>query len=96
MNRPVLFSQRSYFQNRTAPHSFLYFQIQSVRMSGGRIQCLLIASKTRHVVYERFYDVFSEAEKADIRSAFDETVSNTIIAENQEIVGRFKYVLNHL
>ena len=59
-------------------------------MSAGRIQCLLIASRSGHVIYERFYDSFSEVEKAEIRSAFDDTLEEDEIVDGQEQVGRFK------
>lgn len=61
-------------------------------MAAGRIQCLLIATKKCEVVYERFYDVFNDTEKAQIRAAFAETVMDESLTEGQEIVGRFKYV----
>jgi hypothetical protein len=59
-------------------------------MSAGRVQCLLIATKTRYVVYERFYESFSEADKAGIREAFNETADSSPHEENHEIVGRYK------
>lgn len=59
-------------------------------MSAGRVQCLLIATKTRYVVYERFYESFSEADKAGIREAFNETADSHPHEENHEIVGRYK------
>lgn len=59
-------------------------------MSAGRIQALLIATRSRHVVYERFYDAFTELEKAEIRAAFDDTAEEEELAEGQEQVGRFK------
>jgi hypothetical protein len=48
-----------------------------------------------HVVYERFYDQFSEGEKAEIRSAFDQVAGPSSAAapaavEDAEIVGRYR------
>jgi len=59
-------------------------------MASGRIQCLVIATRTGNVVYERFYDAFSDIEKSEIRAALDETASDEAAAENQELVGRFR------
>jgi hypothetical protein len=61
-------------------------------MAAGRIQCLLISTVTGHVVYERFYDAFTEMEKAHIRESFDATVIDESLVDNQELVGRFKCV----
>ena len=36
-------------------------------MSLGRIHCFLVATKGSDVIYERFYDRLSEAEKAEVR-----------------------------
>ena len=42
----------------------------ALRMDCGRIQCFLIATTSGSVVYERFYLRFTDAEKSDIRAAF--------------------------
>ena len=63
---------------------------EAAAMASGRIQCLLIATRGGHVVYERFYDSFSEVEKSEIRAAFDDTAEEDAIVENQELVGRFR------
>lgn len=58
---------------------------------------LAIATRQGHVVYERFYEAFSEAEKAEVRGAFDQVagpssgVAST--AAEEELVGRFRCVL---
>ena len=39
-------------------------------MSLGRIHCFLVCTKGADVIYERFYDRLSEAEKAEVRAAF--------------------------
>ena len=57
-------------------------------MASGRVYALLIASNARQVVFERFYDNFSEPEKAEIRSAFDQVASEGRGAV--EAVGRYK------
>ncbi|GAB4823343.1 hypothetical protein N2152v2_010389 [Parachlorella kessleri] len=57
-------------------------------MASGRVYALLIASSARQVVFERFYDNFSEPEKAEIRSAFDQVASEGRGAI--EAVGRYK------
>ena len=59
-------------------------------MSLGRIQTVLIATRSGHVVYERFFDRFLEAEKAEIRAAFDDTTAEDALVEDQEQVGRHK------
>ena len=38
----------------------------------GRIQAVVIATLTGNVVYERFYDSFSDLEKSDLRSALQQ------------------------
>ena len=59
-------------------------------MASGRIQCLLIATRPGHVVYERFYDMFGDEEKANIRVAFDHAGSAEEARDDQELVGRYK------
>jgi len=59
-------------------------------MASGRVQCLLIATRSGHVVYERFYDTFGDEEKANIRAAFDHASSTDEAREAQELVGRYK------
>ena len=61
-------------------------------MSAGRIQTLLIATRSANIVYERFYDAFSELEKAEIRAAFDDTIDYEDLIDGQEQVGRHKCV----
>lgn len=55
-------------------------------MASGRVYCLLISTSSRHVVYERFYDSFSEPEKGEIRGAFDQLSAE----RGLEAVGRYK------
>ncbi|KAL4431611.1 hypothetical protein ABPG77_001453 [Micractinium sp. CCAP 211/92] len=63
-------------------------------MSSGRVVALAIATRQGHVVYERFYEAFSEAEKAEVRGAFDQVAGPSsgvaITAEEEELVGRFR------
>ena len=58
--------------------------------SAGRVQCLLVASKDGYVIYERFYDNFSDIQKAEIRASFDDTLHGFEVKDRQELVGRFK------
>ncbi|CAL8469515.1 g9056 [Coccomyxa elongata] len=55
----------------------------------GRIQCALIATTSSHVIYERFYDRFSDIEKAEIRSAFH-SAQRELSQDKQETVGRLR------
>lgn len=58
---------------------------------------LAVATRQGHVVYERFYEAFSEAEKAEVRGAFDQVAGpssgSSSAAEEEELVGRFRWVL---
>ena len=54
--------------------------------SSGRVYSLLICTPSRHVVFERFYDSFTEPEKAEIRGAFDQLATE----RGAEVVGRYK------
>ncbi len=38
----------------------------------GRIQAIVIATVSGNVVYERFYDAFSDLDKADLRASLQE------------------------
>ncbi len=38
----------------------------------GRIQAIVIATISGNVVYERFYDAFSDLDKADLRASLQE------------------------
>ena len=44
-----------------------YIRPSCCNMSLGRIHCFLVATKGSDVIYERFYDRLSEAEKAEVR-----------------------------
>ncbi|KAL4859103.1 hypothetical protein ACK3TF_000878 [Chlorella vulgaris] len=65
-------------------------------MSSGRVNALAITTRQGHVVYERFYDHFSEGEKAEIRVAFDQVAGPSsaaaaaVVVEDAEIVGRYR------
>jgi hypothetical protein len=57
----------------------------------GRIHCFLVATRGGDVVYERFYDRFSELEKADVRSALSLATGNVrFTAEEQDFVAPYK------
>ena len=57
----------------------------------GRIQCVLIATTGSSIVYERFYERFTDIEKADIRKSFQQTQTQ-LTQSNTECIGRFKSV----
>ena len=63
-------------------------------MASGRVNALLVATRHGQVVYERFYDSFSEAEKAEIRAEFDQVAGPSSgaagAADDEELVGRFR------
>lgn len=50
---------------------------------------MLIATNTSNVIYERFYDRFSDVEKAEIRSAF-QSAQKELVKGRSESVGRFR------
>lgn len=57
----------------------------------GRVHCVVVATKSGEVVYERFYDRFTELDKAEIRAAFQQATDNINIAsDNQDFVGTFR------
>lgn len=57
----------------------------------GRIHCFLVATRGGDVVYERFFDRFSELEKADVRSALSLATGNVrFTAEEQDFVAPYK------
>ena len=57
--------------------------------SQGRIQCTLIATASGHIIYERFYERFSDVEKADIRSCFQRT-QDKLMQNKIECTGRLR------
>jgi hypothetical protein len=58
----------------------------------GRVHCIVVATKAGEVVYERFYDRFTELDKAEIRAAFQQATDNVNLAsDNQDFVGTFRY-----
>jgi hypothetical protein len=61
-------------------------------MDTGRIQAVVIATAAGNVVYERFYDAFSEVEKADVRGSFHEASSALLnkAQEEAEYVARYR------
>lgn len=69
-------------------------------MSGGRVAALLIATRAGgRVVYERFYEALSEAEKGEVRAAFDQAAGGGPggqlapgAADDEELVGRYRCV----
>lgn len=60
----------------------------------GRIHCVVVATKAGEVVYERYYDRYTELDKAEIRAAFQQATDNVNLAnDNQDFVGAFRWVL---
>lgn len=61
-------------------------------MEFGRIHCVVVATKAGEVVYERYYDRYTELDKAEIRAAFQQATDNINIAnDNQDFVGAFRW-----
>lgn len=59
----------------------------------GRVHCVVVATKAGEVVYERFYDRFTELDKAEIRAAFQQATDNVSLAhDNQDFCGTFRCV----
>lgn len=57
----------------------------------GRIHCIVVATKAGEVVYERYYDRYTELDKAEIRAAFQQATDNWNLAnDNQDFVGAFR------
>lgn len=60
-------------------------------MDFGRIHCFLVATKNGDVVYERYYDAYTELDKAEIRAAFQQAADNVnLAADDQDFVASFK------
>lgn len=60
-------------------------------MDTGRIHCFLVATKGGDVIYERFYERFTELEKADIRAAFSTATNNVrLYGDEKDFVGSYK------
>ncbi len=58
--------------------------------SAGHLTCLLIATLQNDVVIERFFERYSEHEKAAIRRAFHST-QKELTSDSPEAVGRFRW-----
>jgi hypothetical protein len=57
----------------------------------GRLHCLVVATKSGQVVFERYYDRYTELEKAEIREAFQAAADTVNLAhDNHEFVGSFR------
>ncbi len=51
----------------------------------------LVATKAGDVIYERFYERFTELEKADIRAAFSTATNNVrLYGDEKDFVGSYK------
>jgi hypothetical protein len=63
-------------------------------MEFGRIHCVVVATKAGEVVYERYYDRYTELDKAEIRAAFQQATDSINLAnDNQDFVGAFRCVM---
>ncbi|KAI8465929.1 MAG: Zeta2-COP [Monoraphidium minutum] len=57
----------------------------------GRIHCVVVATKAGQVVFERYYDRYTELEKAEIREAFQQAADHVnLMHDNHEFVGSFR------
>ena len=61
-------------------------------MDTGRIQAVLIATTSGDVVYERFYERYSEQEKAELRAALYQAAEPSVsdAADGSEFASRYK------
>lgn len=61
-------------------------------MDFGRVVCVLVATRSGQVIYERFYIRLSEAEKADIRLGLDAVSEHWLedTPEEAERIGRYR------
>ena len=61
-------------------------------MDLGRIHALVVATKGGgHVIYERYYDRYTELDKAEIRAAFSQASAQINLAnDGQDFVGSFR------
>ncbi|KAG2448120.1 hypothetical protein HYH02_006705 [Chlamydomonas schloesseri] len=60
-------------------------------MDVGRLHCFVVATKGGDVLYERFFDRFTELEKAEIRAAFSAASSNVRLQyDDQDFIAPYK------
>jgi hypothetical protein len=60
-------------------------------MDFGRVHCIVISNKSGAVVYERYYDRYTELDKAEIRAAFQQASDRANLAQDQaDFVGSFR------
>jgi len=59
-------------------------------MDTGRVQALIVATTAGHVIYERFYERFTDLDRADIRAACQQTHDAEHSAQVAESVSRFR------
>ena len=59
-------------------------------MDIGRVQALVIATVSGHVIYERFYERFSDLDRADIRAACLQALGADRGTGNAESVSRLR------
>lgn len=60
-------------------------------MDFGRVHCFLVATKGGAVVYERYYDRYTELDKAEVRAAFQQATDTVSLAnDGHDFVGSFR------
>ncbi|KAG2430410.1 hypothetical protein HXX76_009935 [Chlamydomonas incerta] len=60
-------------------------------MDVGRLHCFVVATKGGDVLYERFFDRFTELEKAEIRAAFSAASGNVRLQyDDQDFIAPYK------
>lgn len=60
------------------------------RMDTGRVQALIIATASGHVIYERFYERFSDLDRAEIRAACLQALGADRSSGSAESVSRLR------
>lgn len=58
----------------------------------GKFNCFCVATKGGDVIYERFYDRLSEAEKAEVRAAFFQASSGAGLVDDQDRSAAYRWV----
>ena len=65
-------------------------------MDSGRIQAIIIAASSGNVIYERFYDSFSEQDKAELRASLSESAEQSLRSNpsGHEFISRWRFSLS--
>ena len=59
----------------------------------GKFNCFCVATKGGDVIYERFYDRLSEAEKAEVRAAFFQASSGAGLVDGQDRSAAYRWAI---